>query len=408
MSTSAVSSPQYKRINEKFGIDGYISDATALKFLTENYKSVLYLTPDTPEDSGCFGNGFETVKEAFGVENSRHVPLTLSMPAFQFASETFPIHALATFERYQRALDSLPTPTVVVCKSARRASAVVATYLGVKDQRSEIQVLADSTDAGLSYVDAEPLREWSTVVLITNLRRRSYSGSAAIVFRQFFEKESSTYTYLLADPQTKEAILIDPVLETVERDAQYVREMGLHLKHCLNTHMHADHITGSGQLKRLFPQCTSIISEASGAQADIKIHDGDRVWFGDRHLIVLATPGHTDGCVSFLLDDCSMVFTGDALLIRGCGRTDFQQGSATKLYQSVWDKLFILPGSCIVYPAHNYVGVTSSTIEEELEYNPRLKVGISRERFEEIMDSLNLPRPAKMDASIPANLVCGV
>lgn len=395
-------------MNESFGIAGYIPDSSGLKFLAEKYKSALYLASDTPEDSGCFGNGFESVKEAFGDENSRHVPLTLSMPAFHFQSETFPIHALAAFEQYQRALDSLPSPTVVVCKSARRASAVVATYIGVRAQRSESEVLADSKASGFSYVDAEPLREWSTIVLITHLRRRAYSGSAAMIFRQFFEKESSTYTYLLADPQTKEAVLIDPVLETVERDAQFVREMGLHLKHCLNTHMHADHITGSGRLKGHFPECTSIIADASGAQADIKVHDGDRIWFGDRHLIVLATPGHTDGCVSFLLDDCSMVLTGDALLIRGCGRTDFQQGSAVRLYKSVWEKLFVLPGSCIVYPAHNYIGVTSSTIREEMEYNPRLKVGISCERFEEIMGSLNLPPPAKMDIAVPANMICGV
>jgi len=399
-------STNYRYIDENFGIDGLISDASELQFLQDNYKSILYLCPDTPTDTGCFEQGFETLVKAFGAENSRHVPLDLSTSAFQFTDNSYPIHAIAAFENFQQALDSLTTPTVIVCKKNIRSSAVLATYLGVKAQVSEEQVFADSTAAGLRYVDNDRLRLWSKTVLSTYMKRGANSGR--LIFRQFFEKESSTYTYLLADLPSKEAILIDPVLETVERDAQFVRELGLNLKYCLNTHIHADHITGSGRLKGLFPECKSIISEASGAQADVKVHDGDLIRFGTRHLVVLATPGHTDGCVSFLLDDSSMVFTGDALLMRGCGRTDFQQGSARLLYQSIQSKLFTLPGSCLVYPAHNYIGVASSTIREEMEHNPRLKVGISCECFEEIMAALNLAPPAKLDVAIPANMVCGV
>jgi len=154
----------------------------------------------------------------------------------------------------------------------------------------------------------------------------------SLLLRQLFEKESSTYTYLIADALNKEAILIDPVIETAERDMQIVKDLELNLKYVINTHVHADHITGTGKLKALsrefkgadFDICKSAISAASNAAADILLQDGDKLHFGSRYLQVLATPGHTEGCVSYLLDDWSMVFTGDALLIRGCGRTDFQ------------------------------------------------------------------------------------
>jgi len=228
-----------------------------------------------------------------------------------------------------------------------------------------------------------------------------------LVFRQFFEKESSTYTYLLADEVTKEAIIIDPVLETVARDAQWVQELGLTLKYVLNTHIHADHITGSGKLKQQFVGSQSVLSMlAEGAASDIKVADWEKIAFGSRHIYAVSTPGHTAGCTSYVLDDLSKVFTGDTLLIRGCGRTDFQGGSAATLYKSIHTRLFALPDFCEVYPAHDYKGLPHSTIGEEKKYNPRATK--SEAQFIDIMNNLNLPRPKKIDEAVPANLVCGL
>ncbi|XP_047647075.1 persulfide dioxygenase ETHE1, mitochondrial isoform X2 [Phacochoerus africanus] len=182
-----------------------------------------------------------------------------------------------------------------------------------------------------------------------------HCGSGApILLRQLFEPKSCTYTYLLGDRESREAILIDPVLETAHRDAQLVKELGLRLLYAVNTHCHADHITGSGLLRSLLPGCQSVISRLSGAQADLHIEDGDSIRFGHFALETRASPGHTPGCVTFVLNDQSMAFTGDALLIRGCGRTDFQQGCAKTLYHSVHERIFTLPGDCLIYPAHDY------------------------------------------------------
>ncbi|XP_042295454.1 persulfide dioxygenase ETHE1, mitochondrial [Sceloporus undulatus] len=227
-----------------------------------------------------------------------------------------------------------------------------------------------------------------------------------LLFRQLFESESFTYTYLLADTTTKEAVLIDPVLETAKRDSTLVKQLGLNLLYAVNTHCHADHITGTGLLKTLLPGCQSVISKDSGASADILIQEGHILRFGAFALEARATPGHTDGCLTYVLNDKWMAFTGDALLIRGCGRTDFQQGSPDTLYQSVHEKIFTLPGDCLVYPAHDYTGQTVSTVEEERTLNPRLT--LSREAFVELMNNLNLPKPKQIDFAVPANLKCGV
>uniref|UniRef100_A0A3Q4H4D0 Persulfide dioxygenase ETHE1, mitochondrial n=1 Tax=Neolamprologus brichardi TaxID=32507 RepID=A0A3Q4H4D0_NEOBR len=221
-----------------------------------------------------------------------------------------------------------------------------------------------------------------------------------------FESESSTYTYLLADADTKEAVIIDPVLETIDRDLKFVSELGLKLKVAVNTHCHADHITSTGPMKKRVPGLKSAISKCSGASADIHLTEGDKIPFGRHCLIVRETPGHTDGCITLVTGDQTMAFTGDALLIRGCGRTDFQQGCAKRLYKSVHEKIFTLPDECLLYPAHDYLGQTVSTVGEERKYNPRLTK--SMEEFVEIMNNLNLPKPKKIDISVPANLVCGV
>lgn len=240
--------------------------------------------------------------------------------------------------------------------------------------------------------------------------RRSYCSRMAQktgpLFRQLFELESSTYTYLLADTDTKEAVLIDPVLETIERDLKLIHELGLNLKVAVNTHCHADHITSTGLMKKRLVGLKSAISKFSGASADIHLSEGDKIPFGKHHLSVRETPGHTDGCVTLVTDDQSMAFTGDALLIRGCGRTDFQQGCPKRLYESVHQKIFTLPEHCLIYPAHDYLGQTVSSVGEERRFNPRLTK--SPEEFVVIMNNLNLPKPKKIDISVPANLVCGV
>ncbi|KAK5861999.1 hypothetical protein PBY51_017432 [Eleginops maclovinus] len=270
-----------------------------------------------------------------------------------------------------------------------------------------------ATTEGSSYALAESRRFCPGVSAVIDPLRatsRSYCSRMALteglLFRQLFESESSTYTYLLADTETKEAIVIDPVLETIDRDLKLIHELGLNLKVAVNTHCHADHITSTGLMKERLVGLKSAISKYSGASADIFLSEGDKISFGKHHLTVRDTPGHTDGCMSLVSGDQSMAFTGDALLIRGCGRTDFQQGCARKLYESVHQKIFTLPDQCLVYPAHDYLGQTVSTVGEERRFNPRLTK--TEEEFVNIMNNLNLPKPSKIDISVPANLVCGV
>ncbi|KAI7692801.1 Persulfide dioxygenase ETHE1, partial [Sarcoptes scabiei] len=217
-----------------------------------------------------------------------------------------------------------------------------------------------------------------------------------IIFRQLFDRISCTYTYLLACKSSKNAVLIDPVREEIERDLNLIKQLNLKLKYVLNTHVHADHVSGSGGIKQISPNIKSIISTESKAQADIKVTDGDVIKISDQiHLNVISTPGHTKGCVSYCLDN-QMVFTGDALLIRGCGRTDFQEGDSGQLYDSIHGKLFRLPGECLVLPGHDYNGNTCSTIEEEKNHNPRLLN--SREEFVELMKNLRLPFPQMIES----------
>ncbi|KAH8518813.1 hypothetical protein H0E87_000612 [Populus deltoides] len=271
-----------------------------------------------------------------------------------------------------------------------------------------------------SSLFASPTNLLRTLFRVTKLRSLamgSYtasSQSSKLFFRQLFEKESSTYTYLLADVShpDKPALLIDPVDKTVDRDLSLVKELGLKLIYALNTHVHADHITGTGLIKTKSPGVKSIISKASGSKADILVEPGDKVSFGDLFLEVRATPGHTSGCVTYVTGDGPdqpqprMAFTGDALLIRGCGRTDFQGGSSLQLYKSVHSQIFTLPKDTLIYPAHDYKGFSVSTVEEEMLYNPRLTK--NQETFKGIMENLNLAYPKMMGIAVPANMVCGL
>lgn len=228
-----------------------------------------------------------------------------------------------------------------------------------------------------------------------------------LIFRQLFDPPSSTYSYLLGDQAAGEAILIDPVFEQAARDAALIKELGLRLVTTVDTHAHADHVTGAWLLKKRLGSEIAI-SAASGAEgADVRLSDGDRVRFGERYVTALSTPGHTDGCMTLVLDNENMAFTGDALLIRGCGRTDFQQGSAHRLYQSIKTRIFTLPDDCLLWPGHDYHGLTATSVAEEKAYNPRLGGNISEADFAGYMQNLGLPHPRQIDVAVPANMLCG-
>jgi glyoxylase-like metal-dependent hydrolase (beta-lactamase superfamily II) len=228
-------------------------------------------------------------------------------------------------------------------------------------------------------------------------------------FRQLFDPTSSTYTYLLGCPQTGEAILIDPVLAHCDRDAAVIKQLGLKLSYTVETHVHADHITSARKLKAM---CGSKIAGPSGEEVpcyDLHIQEGSDIIAGSVRLQPLHTPGHTATHFAFVCDDGThtMAFTGDALLIDGCGRTDFQAGDASALYHSITRKLFTLPDETLVYPGHDYQGRTVSSIGQEKTRNPRLGGGRTLAEFVAIMAALKLPNPMMMDYAVPGNLTCG-
>lgn len=226
-----------------------------------------------------------------------------------------------------------------------------------------------------------------------------------LIFQQLFEPMTSTYTYLLADARTREAILIDPVKEMLDRDLRLIQELDLKLRYVLDTHLHADHITASGPICDKIGAKVAIGAEAKVKGADRSLEDGDILTFGQLKLAALATPGHTHSCMCFHVHD--RVFTGDTLLIRGNGRTDFQQGSPERLYQSIHEKLFQLPDETLVFPGHDYCGFTSSTIGAEKKWNKRIGGGRSLAEFVNIMKDLKLEPPKKIDEAVPANQNCG-
>ncbi|MEY3298550.1 MAG: hypothetical protein RLZZ597_1810 [Cyanobacteriota bacterium] len=230
-----------------------------------------------------------------------------------------------------------------------------------------------------------------------------------LIFRQLFDADSSTYTYLLADPATKEAVLIDPVFEQHLRDRALLEELDLTLLYTLDTHCHADHVTGAWLMQQAVGSKIGISGRYGDmlSGADVLLDHGDVVKFGHRSLDVRATPGHTDGCVTLVLDDQSMAFTGDCLLIRSAGRCDFQQGNASAMYRSITEQIFSLPDDCLVWPAHDYSGRTVSSIKEEKLYNPRIGGEADERDFVGYMDNLGLPHPKKIDIAIPANCICG-
>jgi len=226
-----------------------------------------------------------------------------------------------------------------------------------------------------------------------------------MLFRQLFERESSTYSYLLAARPGGEALLIDPVKEELPKYLQLIRELDVRLVFAIDTHVHADHVTALGTLRES-SGCVTIMGAQSRAECvSRKVQDGELIQLDGLELRALYTPGHTDDSYSFVMAD--RVFTGDTLLIRGTGRTDFQNGDPRAQYDSLFNKLLRLPAETRVYPAHDYRGWTVSTIAEERAHNPRLQVKSERE-YVELMQSLKLANPKLMDVAVPANLSCGV
>ena len=228
-----------------------------------------------------------------------------------------------------------------------------------------------------------------------------------MIFRQLFDPVSCTWTYLLAEPDSKKAALIDPVFEHHARDAALIRELGLDLVYTLDTHIHADHVTGAWLMKRAFGSQIALSGRYGVGEVDAPLDQGDALTFGNLADEVRATPGHTSGCLTYILAGQGCAFTGDALLIRGAGRTDFQGGSAQTLFASITEQIFTLPEDTLLYPAHDYSGRTVTTVAEERRFNPRVGGRASREDFVGFMNNLGLSHPKKIDIAVPANTRLG-
>jgi sulfur dioxygenase len=250
-----------------------------------------------------------------------------------------------------------------------------------------------------------PVAAFSARITLAN--NFSAIDHTVLIFRQLFDPQSSTYSYLLGDARTRAAILIDPVFEQARRDAALIRELDLKLHATLETHVHADHVTGAWLHKHQSGSVIAVAKDGGALDADRYLDHGDRLRFGDRSLEIRATPGHTLGCITAVLDDESMAFTGDCLLIRGSGRTDFQHGNPRAMYQSVRTQILTLPSACLLYPAHDYRGLTVTSVVEERRFNPRLGGEIGEADFVGYMSNLGLPHPKLMDVAVPANLRCG-
>jgi glyoxylase-like metal-dependent hydrolase (beta-lactamase superfamily II)/rhodanese-related sulfurtransferase len=228
-----------------------------------------------------------------------------------------------------------------------------------------------------------------------------------MIFRQLFDANSSTYTYLLACADTRDAVVIDPVFEQHERDTALIRELGLNVRYVLDTHVHADHVTGAWLMRQALGAETVLSRHYGVQEVDVAVDHGDVLAFGNLSLSVRATPGHTNGCITYVTPARDMAFTGDCLMIRGAGRTDFQAGDVHAMWRSIREQIFTLPDDCLIYPGHDYHGRTVSTVLEEKRFNPRIGGDAREEDFVGYMDNLGLPHPKLLDIAVPANMKGG-
>jgi sulfur dioxygenase len=233
------------------------------------------------------------------------------------------------------------------------------------------------------------------------------AGGSTLLFRQLFDADTGTFTYLLADVHSRQGLIIDSVFEQHGRDHSLIRELDIDLVASIDTHAHADHVTGSWLMHEATGCAIGLAAVARAENVTLPLAHGDRVAFGSRFVEVRATPGHTDGCLTFVLDDQSMAFTGDALLVRGCGRCDFQQGNAHTLWSSITEQIFTLPDSCLLYPGHDYTGRTITSVAEEKAFNARLGGDASERDFVGHMENMKLPHPHKIAEALPGNLRSG-
>ncbi len=240
-----------------------------------------------------------------------------------------------------------------------------------------------------------------------DLSLASAAGGGRLLFRQLFDAGTGTFTYLLVDVPTRQGVLIDSVFEQHDRDLSLIRELGVELVASIDTHAHADHVTGSWLMHQATGSAIGLAAAARAENVTKPLTHGDHIGFGGRQLAVRSTPGHTDGCISFVLDDQSMAFTGDALLVRGCGRCDFQQGNAHTLWRSITEQIFSLPESCLLYPGHDYTGRSVTSVAEEKAFNARLGGDAAERDFVGHMENMKLPHPHKIAEALPGNLRSG-
>ena len=233
------------------------------------------------------------------------------------------------------------------------------------------------------------------------------AGGGSLLFRQLFDADTGTFTYLLADVASRKGVIIDTVFEQHGRDLSLIHELGIDLVASIDTHAHADHVTGSWLMHEATGCAIGLAAAARAENVTRPLAHGDRIDFGSRALEVRATPGHTNGCLSFVLDDHSMAFTGDALLVRGCGRCDFQQGNAHTLWTSITEQLLTLPEACLLYPGHDYTGRSVTSVAEEKAFNARLGGNASERDFVGHMENMKLPHPHKIAEALPGNMRSG-
>ena len=246
-----------------------------------------------------------------------------------------------------------------------------------------------------------------TTSLLSSVSLADAAGGGSLLFRQLFDAETGTLTYLLADVVTAQGVLIDSVAEQHPRDLALIRELGIDLVASIDTHAHADHVTGSWLMHQATGCAIALAAAAHAQNVTLPLAHGDRVRFGLRALEVRSTPGHTDGCITVVLDDRSLAFTGDALLVRGSGRSDFQQGDPRVLYRSIIDQILSLPDACLLYPGHDYNGRTVTSVAEEKAFNARLGGGANEHDFVEHMANLKLPHPQRIAEALPGNMRSG-